>query len=51
MPEKNDLHSILFLLTPGVESSKAGTLLSWLVTFKRLHDENAQTARRACPTS
>jgi ornithine decarboxylase len=39
--EKNDLHSILFLLTPGVESSKAGTLLSWIVTFKRLHDENA----------
>jgi ornithine decarboxylase len=39
--EKNDLHSILFLITPGVESSKAGTLLSWLVTFKRLHDENA----------
>ena len=24
-----------------VESSKAGTLLSWIVTFKRLHDENA----------
>ena len=42
VPEKNDLHSILFLLTPGVESSKAGTLLSWLVTFKRLHDDNAQ---------
>ncbi|WP_335904886.1 Orn/Lys/Arg decarboxylase N-terminal domain-containing protein [Acidisphaera sp. L21] len=41
VPEKNDLHSILFLLTPGVESSKAGTLLAWLVTFKRLHDENA----------
>jgi ornithine decarboxylase len=41
VPEKNDLHSILFLLTPGVESSKAGTLLSWLVTFKRLYDENA----------
>jgi ornithine decarboxylase len=39
--EKNDLHSILFLLTPGVESSKAGTLLSWIVTFKRLYDENA----------
>jgi arginine/lysine/ornithine decarboxylase len=39
--EKNDLHSLLFLLTPGVESSKAGTLLSWIVTFKRLHDENA----------
>jgi ornithine decarboxylase/arginine decarboxylase len=39
--EKNDLNSLLFLLTPGVESSKAGTLLSHLVTFKKLHDENA----------
>ena len=41
VPEKNDLNSLLFLLTPGVESSKAGTLLSALVTFKRLHDDNA----------
>ncbi len=41
VPEKNDLNSILFLLTPGVESSKAGTLLSGLVAFKRLHDDNA----------
>jgi ornithine decarboxylase len=40
VPEKNDLNSILFLLTPGVESSKAGTLLSALVAFKRHHDEN-----------
>ncbi len=39
--EKNDLNSMLFLLTPGVESSKAGTLLSALVAFKRLHDDNA----------
>ena len=39
--EKNDLNSLLFLLTPGVESSKAGTLLSHLVTFKKLHDQNA----------
>jgi ornithine decarboxylase len=39
--EKNDLNSILFLLTPGVESSKAATLLSALVFFKRLHDDNA----------
>ncbi|WP_019906568.1 Orn/Lys/Arg decarboxylase N-terminal domain-containing protein [Methylobacterium sp. 77] len=38
--EKNDLNSLLFLLTPGVESSKAGTLISGLVAFKRLHDEN-----------
>ncbi len=42
VPEKNDLNSLLFLLTPGVESSKAGTLLSTLVTFKRLHDDNAR---------
>jgi len=41
VPEKNDLNSLLFLLTPGVEGSKAGTLLSHLVTFKKLHDANA----------
>jgi ornithine decarboxylase len=41
VPEKNDLNSILFLLTPGVESAKAGNLLSGLVAFKRLHDDNA----------
>ncbi|BAE49912.1 Orn/Lys/Arg decarboxylase N-terminal domain-containing protein [Paramagnetospirillum magneticum] len=41
VPEKNDLNSMLFLLTPGVESSKAGTLLSSLVAFKRRHDDNA----------
>ena len=38
--EKFDLNSMLFLLTPGVESSKAGTLVSTLVAFKRLHDDN-----------
>ncbi|MGJ5136037.1 MULTISPECIES: Orn/Lys/Arg decarboxylase N-terminal domain-containing protein [unclassified Bradyrhizobium] len=38
--EKNDLNSLLFLLTPGVEASKAGTLISGLVAFKRLHDDN-----------
>ena len=41
VPEKNDLNSLLFLLTPGVEASKAGTLVSTLVSFKRLHDDNA----------
>src|SRR6202035_1409328 len=39
--EKNDLNSLLFLLTPGVEASKAGTLISALVAFKRLYDDNA----------
>ena len=42
VPEKNDLYSLLFLLTPGVEASKAGTLVSALVTFKRLYDDNAR---------
>src|SRR4029077_14566342 len=42
--EKNDLNSLLFLLTPGVEASKAGTLISGLVAFKRLHDDNALLA-------
>ncbi|MBV8563947.1 MAG: amino acid decarboxylase [Methylobacteriaceae bacterium] len=42
VPEKNDLNSLLFLLTPGVESSKAGTLLSALVAFKRQYDDNAR---------
>lgn len=41
VPEKNDFNSLLFLLTPGLESSKAGTLLSALVRFKTLYDENA----------
>ncbi|WP_398482280.1 Orn/Lys/Arg decarboxylase N-terminal domain-containing protein [Tardiphaga sp.] len=41
VPEKNDLNSLLFLLTPGVEASKAGTLVSGLVAFKRFHDDNA----------
>jgi ornithine decarboxylase len=40
--EKNDLNSLLFLLTPGVEASKAGTLISGLVAFKKLHDDNAR---------
>ena len=39
--EKNDLNSLLCLLTPGVEASKAGTLISGLVAFKKLHDDNA----------
>jgi ornithine decarboxylase len=40
VPEKNDLYSLLFLLTPGVEASKAGTLVSTLVALKRMHDDN-----------
>src|SRR3546814_5492801 len=32
--------SHLFLQTPGVESCKADTLLSTLVSFKHFHDDN-----------
>ncbi len=48
VPEKNDLNSMLFLLTPGVEASKAGTLVSGLVAFKKLHDDNV-TLEEAIP--
>jgi arginine/lysine/ornithine decarboxylase len=41
VPEKNDLNTILFLVTPGIETSKAGSLIAALVAFKRLVDRNA----------
>lgn len=41
VPEKADFNSILFLITPAVEKSKAGTLLAALVEFKNLYDGNA----------
>ena len=41
VPEKNDLNTILFLVTPGIEISKAGTLVAALVDFKRCFDANA----------
>lgn len=44
VPEKNDLNTILFLLTPGIESSKVGTLILALTSFKRLFDRNAPLA-------
>ncbi|MBU6396629.1 MAG: amino acid decarboxylase [Rhodospirillales bacterium] len=44
VPEKNDFNSILFLLTPGLEASKAGTLLAALTAFKEMHDANAPLA-------
>jgi arginine/lysine/ornithine decarboxylase len=40
IPEKCDLNSILFLMTPGVETSKASSLISHLVKFKELVDAN-----------
>jgi len=42
VPEKNDLNTILFLVTLGIEVSKAGTLITTLVDFKTFFDDNAQ---------
>jgi len=41
VPEKNDLNTILFLITPGIEVSKAGTLIAALDDFKQFFDGNA----------
>ena len=41
VPEKCDLNSILFLMTPAVEPSKSASLISRLVAFKELYDADA----------
>lgn len=41
VPEKSDFYSVLFLVTPAIERSKAGKLLAELVKFKELVDSNA----------
>ncbi|MEO6531968.1 MAG: ornithine decarboxylase [Pseudolysinimonas sp.] len=41
VPEKCDLNSILFLMTPAVEAGKCASLISRLVAFKALYDSNA----------
>jgi ornithine decarboxylase len=41
VPEKCDLNSILFLMTPGVEAGKSASLISRLVAFKGLYDADA----------
>jgi arginine/lysine/ornithine decarboxylase len=46
IPEKNDLNTILFLVTPGIEVSKAGTLVYppgiGVVVPGERHDERAE---------
>jgi ornithine decarboxylase len=44
VPEKCDLNSILFLMTPAIEPGKCASLISRLVAFKRLYDTNAPLA-------
>ena len=41
VPEKCDLNSILFLMTPAVEAGKCASLISRLVAFKGLYDADA----------
>ena len=49
VPEKCDLNSILFLMTPAEDESKLNTLIAKLVKFKNLWDANAPLAE-ALPT-
>ena len=41
VPEKCDLNSILFLMTPAEDESKLNTLIAKLVRFKNLWDQDA----------
>jgi ornithine decarboxylase len=41
IPEKNDLNSILFLMTPAIGEGKTAMLLAALEQFKALHDADA----------
>jgi len=49
VPEKCDLNSILFLMTPAEDESKLNTLIARLVKFKNLWDRDAPLAE-ALPT-
>jgi ornithine decarboxylase len=44
VPEKCDLNSILFLMTPAEDESKLNTLIAKLVRFKELWDRDAPLA-------
>ena len=44
LPEKCDLNSILFLMTPAEDESKLNTLIAKLVKFKNLWDRDAPLA-------
>ena len=45
VPEKCDLNSILFLMTPAEDESKLNTLIAKLVKFKNLWDQDAPLAQ------
>jgi ornithine decarboxylase len=45
IPEKNDLNSILFLMTPAIGEGKTAMLLAALERFKALYDADAPMAQ------
>jgi ornithine decarboxylase len=45
IPEKNDLNSILFLMTPAVGEGKTAMLLAALERFRELHEADAALSR------
>ena len=45
IPEKNDLNSILFLMTPAIGEGKIAMLLAALERFKALHEADAPARR------
>jgi ornithine decarboxylase len=45
IPEKNDLNSILFLMTPAIGEGKTAMLLAALERFKALYDADAPVAQ------
>jgi ornithine decarboxylase len=45
IPEKNDLNSILFLMTPAIGEGKTAMLLGALERFKAFHDADAPVSR------
>jgi ornithine decarboxylase len=45
IPEKNDLNSILFLMTPAIGEGKTAMLLAALDVFKHLYDHDAPLDR------
>ncbi len=48
IPEKCDLNSILFLMTPAEDESKLNTLIAKLVKFKNLWDRDAPLYEVRC---
>ncbi|MEJ7228501.1 ornithine decarboxylase, partial [Staphylococcus epidermidis] len=41
VPEKNDLNSILFLMTPAEDDAKMNNLISKLIQFEKYIDQDA----------